>query len=87
LGGFGASGNFPKALNQGVKGDGVYLFADPQGSANGGVRVFLINQSRQTLAFRACDSRLYIVQQAQQADGTWRSIEYPPTSFCGNSYH
>jgi hypothetical protein len=52
-----------------------------------GMRVTLVNQTRDLLAFPASDSRLAIVQEAQDSAGTWKPIEYLPSSWCGNSHH
>ena len=38
-------------------------------------------------AIAASDSRLNLVQEAMDTDGTWKEIEYLPSSWCGNSYH
>ncbi len=52
-----------------------------------GYRVVLANGSQAAIEVVASDSRVPIVQEALDADGTWRAIEYLPESFCGNSYH
>lgn len=52
-----------------------------------GHRLAITNASADTAVFDAQDSSLYLTVQAQDAEGQWRSIEYSPSSFCGNSYH
>ena len=52
-----------------------------------GMRVVLVNQTPDLLTFRASDSHLPIIQEAQDADGAWKPVEYLPSSWCGNSYH
>ncbi|MFO0864521.1 MAG: hypothetical protein U0744_07705 [Gemmataceae bacterium] len=37
--------------------------------------------------FAACDSQLYLVQEAKDENGTWCEIEELPTTICGNSFH
>jgi hypothetical protein len=49
--------------------------------------VILANTTRETVAFHVADSRLRIVREALDVDGTWRPIEHLPYTFCGNSYH
>ena len=52
-----------------------------------GYKLFISNNSCDTIEFNAQDSRLYIKLQAQNKDGNWKDIEYMPNSWCGNSYH
>lgn len=58
------------------------VFTDYQG-----ITVFVANTTRKTIQFSAQDSRLYMKVQAKDKSGTWRDIEYLPSSWCGNSYH
>lgn len=89
LGGFGPSDNAAKATRPAVK--GLYLVAEPEVATKLGehasMRLSLVNGTAHTLSFSACDSRLSIVQQAQNKQGQWQDIEYLPQSWCGNSYH
>jgi hypothetical protein len=51
------------------------------------IRVVIVNGMSTPIKFEASDSRLYVVQEALGPDGTWKPIEYLPSSWCGNSYH
>ncbi len=92
FGGFGGSSNYPKALDK-VAPDGVVsLIAMPDqdvifAKKYKGLKVLLINGMDGRVKFTASDSRLSIVQEALDADGQWKPVEYLPGSFCGNSYH
>jgi hypothetical protein len=46
-----------------------------------------VNRTEKTLDFSACDSALYIVQEAFDSTGQWRALERFPDTFCGNSFH
>jgi len=50
-------------------------------------KLFIFNATTDTIFFPAQDSRLYIKIQALNEQGSWRDIEYLPSSWCGNSYH
>jgi hypothetical protein len=52
-----------------------------------GYRVYLINDSADTVFFNAQDSRINAIVQAKDAQGVWRDIENLLSSWCGNSYH
>ena len=52
-----------------------------------GLKVLLVNGTNERLTFAAQDSRLDIVQEAQNEWGLWKPVEYLPSSWCGNSYH
>jgi hypothetical protein len=52
-----------------------------------GLTVRLINRTGETVAFQACDSCLYLVQEARTAADDWRPIESLPEAICGNSFH
>lgn len=90
-GGFGKSRNFPTAATETIEAKLLYLVAQPgvvtQFGKQPGMRVLLVNQTGQMLSFAASDSRLEIIQEAQDENGVWRAIEYLPRSWCGNSYH
>jgi hypothetical protein len=94
FGGFGTSNNLPKRLSTAMIGRHreVSLIAQPQhlmvfDNKYKGMSVLLINPTNQQVAFFAEDSRLSIIQEALDANGKWKSIEYLPHSWCGNSYH
>jgi hypothetical protein len=92
-GGYGASDNMPRpiATEAAKRADAPYLLAQPDVGMPTceaeGMRVVLVNPTRKTLKFFACDSVIAIVQEARDETGTWRPIEHPPESWCGNSYH
>ncbi|UUC44565.1 WG repeat-containing protein [Flavobacterium cerinum] len=52
-----------------------------------GYKFYVQNNTNDTIAFEAQDSRLYLKLQAQNKKGEWKDIEYLPSSWCGNSYH
>lgn len=92
--GFAKSGNPPKAITAGmqVPPKAVSLIALPNESAIfndafKGIKVVLVNTTPETLALSASDSRVEIIQEAQDVTGEWRPIDYLPSSWCGNSYH
>lgn len=92
LGGYGGSDNLPKPLTSIASRKDLYLEV-VEGSnvvfANRytGLLVRLVNGGRRTVAIAASDSRLSLVQEALDASGAWKEIEYLPSSWCGNSYH
>lgn len=91
-GGFGKSDNLPKRLPSAPTAADLYLelVESPEvvfAQKYTGLRVRLVNGAKKTVALYACDSRLSLVQEAQDTDGTWKEIEYLPNSWCGNSYH
>ncbi|PQO25133.1 hypothetical protein C5Y96_26915 [Blastopirellula marina] len=90
-GGFGPSENNAHKLQRELPGEGLYLLAQPTAVTkfgdNPGMRVLLVNQTCFTLSFGAADSRLHILQEAQDAEGQWHAIEYIPPVWCGNSLH
>ncbi len=91
FGGFGPSNNSARKVGDDLTGKGLYLLAQPTAitpfGGQPGMRVLLVNRTSKTLSFSACDSRLNIIQEAQDAEGNWLPIEYLPQSWCGNSYH
>ena len=52
-----------------------------------GVAVRLVNRTGEVKKFTACDSCLYLVQEAQDEQGKWCEIEELPQTHCGNSFH
>lgn len=82
----------PIQKGQGFPANQLAMVARPAEKArfNGkyeGLRLYLANTTRDTLAMDAQDARLYIKLQARDRDGQWKDIEYLPSSWCGNSYH
>jgi len=57
------------------------------GKDHAGIIVRLVNGGKTPLTLTAQDSRLDLIQEAQDSSGKWRPIEYIPQSWCGNSYH
>lgn len=91
-GGYGGSDNLPKPLKSAPASPELYLeIADTPdvvfAKKYSGVLVRLVNGGKKTAVIPASDSRLSLVQEAQDTDGTWKEIEYLPSSWCGNSYH
>jgi hypothetical protein len=91
--GIGVRWNWPKELgNQpwGAKGT-VALVANPNEHVafgkHRGFALRLVNRGKEPIVLRACDSAIYIVQEARDSTGRWREIENEPCSTCGNSYH
>ncbi len=94
LGGYGTSDNHPRRLKDtGIGQNGalrlVALPTDiaPFGQSHAGFRVLLVNRTPSEVALPASDSRVSIIQEALDAKGRWRAIEYLPESWCGNSDH
>jgi HEAT repeat protein len=92
-GGFGPCDNYPLDLGKRTWGakDTITLIAFPEEPAaylkHQGIALRLANRTGKTAAFEACDSCLYIVQEALDDKGRWREIEEPPCAICGNSFH
>jgi hypothetical protein len=93
IGGFGPCNNFPKKCPEEFPGpEGkLSLIAFPDEIIEFGrfqaLPLRLVNRTGETVGFLACDSRLYIVQEALMEDGQWRALERFPETFCGNSFH
>lgn len=92
LGGYGSSDNLPQVLPGQPKKPELYLEivpgpAVPYAETYEGIRVRLVNGTGQQVTLPASDSRLSIIQEAMDTDGTWKPIEYLVSSWCGNSYH
>ena len=92
-GGFGKWDTFPKDLAGQTWGEAgaVSLVAFPDEALTCGGRqgfaVRLINRTDAVTAFTACDSCLYLAQEALDRTGHWRAIELLPEPICGNSFH
>src|SRR5262249_11371558 len=93
LGGFGPCKNWPWSLAREQWGDygaiSLVAFPDePVAHSNDlGFAVRVINRTDDVADVSACDSQVYLVQEALDADGRWKPIESLPESWCGNSYH
>jgi hypothetical protein len=93
LGGFGECNNYPWNLaGQQWGSDGavslVAFLDEPVAYFNHrGFALRVVNRTDDTVALSACDSRLFLVREAQDASGAWREMEEPPQTMCGNSYH
>jgi hypothetical protein len=94
IGGLRPCDNYPKAVTDrspGAEGTvSLVAFPDqtvPDDRGRPGMRLVLVNRTDGVVAFKACDWRLYLVQEALAKDGTWQPVEDLPSSFCGNSYH
>ena len=93
-GGFGGSDNKAKKISENKQLESVHglkLIIDTTSHIDfaekfKGQKVYLINKSGVDTGFEASDSRLSIAAEAFYK-GTWSSIEYLPSSWCGNSYH
>jgi hypothetical protein len=93
LGLFGEWDNYPKDLGGKDWGEAgkVSLIAFPDEQAAWrdlrGFALRLVNRTDKPVVFGACDSRMFLVQEALDRDGNWRAIELPPVAYCGNSSH
>lgn len=75
-----------------VHSDAVTVVANPKricssSYVKNGFEVYIANTTSDKVWFNAQDRRLYMKIQARDLQGTWRDIEYLPSSWCGNSYH
>jgi hypothetical protein len=93
LGGFGPCDNYPMDLGEkdwGANGT-IALVAFPDESVayfkHRGLALRVVNRTSKVVALSACDSCLFIVQEAFDKDGRWREIETLPDAICGNSFH
>src|SRR5262245_13758748 len=93
IGGFGPCDNYPMNLggkDWGTKG-AISLVAfsnEPVGyGKHRGIALRLVNRTDEVVSFLACNSCLYLIQEALDEGGRWREIEWPPWSDCGNSFH
>ena len=91
-GGFGPCDNFPKECDEktpGAPGE-LSLIASPdeivEFRGRKCILLRLVNRTQKTLAFLACDSSLFVVQESLGIAG-WTPIESFPSSDCGNSDH
>lgn len=91
FGGFAESSNLPKPNDNLISFERgkVQLIAEPNHLTRTGMRLLLINDSESTLVLKACDSKLFLIQEAKCNDGSgeWIPIESFPKSDCGNSFH
>jgi hypothetical protein len=93
FGGFSPCTNYPLDLGEkdwGVKGAvSVVAFSEEPVAyfKHRGFALRVVNRTGAVAPFAACDSCLYLVREAVDADGRWRPIELPPEPICGNSFH
>lgn len=91
--GWGESGNiFKKGVLPKHKKDsfGVYINSEETILFNNtyeGFKLYISNNTKDTIHFNAQDSRLYLTIQAKDKNNVWKDIEHIPNSWCGNSYH
>jgi hypothetical protein len=92
-GGFGPCDNLPKdcADNEPGRAGQLALIAYPgeivEFNERKWLRLRLVNRTEKVVAFSACDSQLFLVEEALDRDGRWRTLERFPESICGNSFH
>ena len=72
----------PKAFQIVVKTDETAPFTEKIA----GFKVYVMNKSYEVVDLSAQDSRINMVRQVFY-EGTWKDVEYLPSSWCGNSYH
>ena len=93
LGGFASSANYARPIRTAAAraAGQCYLLAQPKVpmpfGGGEGMRLVLVNPTGKAIPFPASDGRLSILQEALDASGVWKPIEYLPSSWCGNSYH
>jgi hypothetical protein len=94
LGGYARCDNLPKRIDPADASlrEGVYLEVvgpgkEPFAGRFDGVEIRLVNNGRERLVLPASDSRLRLFQEARDADGEWKPLEFFPRSWCGNSGH
>ncbi|MEA3207831.1 MAG: hypothetical protein QOE70_888 [Chthoniobacter sp.] len=49
--------------------------------------LYISNGTKEAISLPSCDTWLYLVEEAKDADGKWRPIDPRPSSSCGNSYY
>ncbi len=86
------SDNIAKPIDKDFVRNGLYLFLNDKELLNirnkiFGHKLYLVNSTVSEQAFEAQDSRLNIVAQALDRKNNWITINYLPSSWCGNSYH
>lgn len=92
-GGFGPCDNLPKKIKNDFSSKpgelSLIAFPDEVVDIQGRKAVILrlVNRTGKTVDFAACDSSLFIVQEALDSKGRWKALERFPDSFCGNSFH
>ena len=93
LGGFGPCDNYPKTIagQDWREKDAVSIVAFPDEPVayfkHRGFALRVVNRTAKTVSFAACASALFIIREAQDADGEWKEIESLPQAICGNSFH
>lgn len=94
FGGYGRGGNFPRGMeaSESAGREGVYIKVigqskTPFADRFKGLEIHLVNNGRERLVLPASDSRIHLFQEALDASGQWKAVEFFPSSWCGNSYH
>ena len=94
LGGYAPCDNLPKRIDPADVSlrEGAYLQVlgpgkEPFAGRFDGLEIRLVNNGRKRLVLPASDSRLQLFQEARDADGEWKRLEFFPSSWCGNSSH
>lgn len=93
LGGFGGSDNLPQEINESLTlaTNGLLLKIDTIQTTTindkyNGYKLYIANKTDTIVRLDASDSRLSVIAEVFYK-GAWKSIEYLPSSWCGNSYH
>lgn len=93
LGGFALSSNIPKKITESLNfnENKLILKIDTTKIVSfaeefNGYDFFIANNTSTVIKLDASDSRLAVIAEAY-VDKQWQSIEYLPSSWCGNSYH
>jgi hypothetical protein len=86
------SSNFAHPTDSSFSVDSIYLYINLKelitySEGYLGHKLYLVNNSNQSINFPGQDSRLDIVAEALDKFGNWQPISYLPSSWCGNSYH
>ena len=91
---FGVAGEMPTKVSDKERLDGnrLGLVASPAevrrfGQHLRGMRLIIVNGTNDVVRLLARDSSIAVVQEAQDATGSWKPIEYIRKCGCGNSYH
>lgn len=90
--GFSVSANESQRIDPALRvSPSLYLHADRSirvpGGSGSGMRVWLVNGTREGVWLDAIDSSVAILQQALHPGGDWRDIERVRPAICGRSHH
>ena len=90
-GGYYRANNWAQPVTDELPGSDLFLVAQPEVKtyfrSRRGMQLLLVNRSGETRCFDAADSRLNILQEAQDDVGNWHPIEFFMPVLCGNSCH